>query len=414
MAIKRDGSKAKGRFFKRDDPVLKMTQLTDFSLKEICRYPITYADNSYASIVHHSLHDEGEIQKTVIDHDGISEDLQNPELKRPVITPMDFTDEWKKQRERIGKKKLEDEEEDDDEDYQEMIKSAEGFSPLVSDGAVITGSALKVSKEQIVEGSPNEESLEPFGLQNNIESENNIAQKSSHEIEKEDLKSIEENFSPLHENEKQKDNSLVVDKNKLDDLEEKANVENLEKTVDEDVQNNAVDPKELEKIYNEANEKGYKDGLEEGQIKAVEDITKGLEPFKDNFLDAISSLEGLKKKILMSSSENFLSICKVMLESLLEKEFKADTSSFEKLIQKAIDNSIKDDQYSVKVNENTKNLIMKDLQLFSEDKFEIDDSLGDFEFRVDSELTSVQGDIKNIISDLLEEADLNPFKDMAS
>ena len=79
---------------------------------EICDTPITYADNVHSNIIHQKLHtysalDEGVRQSVEI------ETIFEPSEFRPVIKPLDFTQEWIKQKKRLHSRHARSDDEDE-------------------------------------------------------------------------------------------------------------------------------------------------------------------------------------------------------------------------------------------------------------------------------------------------------------
>lgn len=394
---------SRGRFFKKTDPILKHIKLTDFSLKEICSYPMTFADNSFASVFHKNLHDESELSKTIVNHSGLDKDLQNEESKRPIIKPLDFTDEWQKLKEKQGNRRY-DGDEYDDEEFENSAFEEENVkknSSHLEVEAIPNGKESSTKENIVIKKNSEKNSDDP------IKKENLEAHNSNLDIQSDDLKSINESFSPLNIDEKMKDGKLVSEAHFVNDQLS----DSLELPVDDSSKlKNIAGEKQLEEAFNEAKETGFNKGLEEGQKIAFEKYSGELQKLSNNLLDLLSNVAGLKKDILNSSTDNFSTVSKALIESLLEKEFAINPESLEKVIKRAISDSIKDDEFKVKINKKTYELISSNLQVLDKNKFEVDEDLPDFDFKIESNLTTIDGNIKNTISNLLDNADIDLFK----
>ena len=92
--------KKKGRFIKKGDPIAKVLTISDFDLMEICDTAVTYADNINANVIHNKLHDRDDLQGNVRQSQEIDTVFEPAEF-RPVIKPLDFTQEWIKQKKQL-------------------------------------------------------------------------------------------------------------------------------------------------------------------------------------------------------------------------------------------------------------------------------------------------------------------------
>ena len=91
----RTSVKKKGRFIKKDASLKEHLSVSDFNLMEICKSKVTYCDNPNGNIIHQGLHTKDEINDIASNPDEISHKFYRKD-HRPVIRPIDFTDEWEK------------------------------------------------------------------------------------------------------------------------------------------------------------------------------------------------------------------------------------------------------------------------------------------------------------------------------
>ena len=120
-------------------------------------------------------------------------------------------------------------------------------------------------------------------------------------------------------------------------------------------------------------------------------------------------LGGLKKNILGSMQENFYELCQALAEALIEREFKVNPEEFAKVVQRAINDAVEGDQYKVAVHPEFKSKLdalgLKEL----EGRIVIDEGLEVGGFRIDTDVGAVDGNIKQIVSDLIEQAETDLF-----
>ena len=108
-----ESSKKIGRFIKRESKLSEVVSVKNFSLIDICAVPVTYPDNPNGNIIHQYLHETAELADGIRKSSEIEKNLEQG--YRPILQPMDFTDEWNRQKNRMsaGNSKY------DEEDFQE-------------------------------------------------------------------------------------------------------------------------------------------------------------------------------------------------------------------------------------------------------------------------------------------------------
>ena len=167
-----------------------------------------------------------------------------------------------------------------------------------------------------------------------------------------------------------------------------------------------IDETKLKAIEDESHRKGYEDGFMLGEEKGLLEADSKIQQIQEEFSKVIEEINSLKKSVLLGSQENFRTIAQAMVESILEKEFKTDPETFNSFIKKAIADTTTDDHFSVLVNQDTFNSL-KNVNSDIEKHLKIDDSLEGRNFKIESKLGTVDGQIKKIISELLDKVDLN-------
>lgn len=353
-------------------------QISDFSLEAISEAKTTMPDNPLGTVIHAMLHASDELNDTVRDCEEVRKDLNDNE--RAVLKPVDFTDDWKRQRDRFARKGRIDEEEELELEleYLRKIKSK-------NDSDEDDGENLPPLVSQTME----EEKPSFFKIQKKPEPEPIRAQQPApvaeerKPAEEEKVEAPAESFVPFGPGATGPVQSVELD---------------------------AIKKSKEEKTRAVEREDGFKKGYEEGVAKAQAELEEHFGEISKNVNEALSELEGLKKSILHNAQENFFVLCQALIESLLKKEFSLDPTSFLKVVQRAIDETIKDDNYKVKVNSKTYKELVENLDAASKQKFVKDDSVKDNDFKIESKSAVVDGNIHKIVQDMLESADLNLFE----
>ena len=95
-----ESSKKIGRFIKRESKLSEVVSVKNFSLIDICAVPVTYPDNPNGNIIHQYLHETAELADGIRKSSEIEKNLEQG--YRPILQPMDFTDEWNRQKNRMS------------------------------------------------------------------------------------------------------------------------------------------------------------------------------------------------------------------------------------------------------------------------------------------------------------------------
>jgi flagellar biosynthesis/type III secretory pathway protein FliH len=381
-----------GRFIKKGDPLQGVVAIHNFALEEICENPTSIPDNARGNIIHSMLHPQEELNLTVRDPFEMKKDLD--EIKQPILTPVDFTEDWRRQKARLARKgKLDEDEEleleleyikklkqkeSEDEDDEPLEPSVEAKTIEQAAPAHATeqpaASHFKINKTQEAASPPPVAKKPANELENAMDEANTSTQPQPE-------------FTPLQTNDSDGQN---------------AEVNTLKKAKEAQAQE-----EEARRIFDEAEKEGYEKGIEQGRAEA----TAKFKEIIDNFGNMIHELESFKQGILKDSQENFHALCQAMMEALLKKEFSINPDSFAKVISRAIEETVTNEKFTIKVNSKTFNDLIVPMQHSMKDKFVVDDSLADNDFKIHSASQSIDGKLSRIVSDLLDQADLSLFDD---
>lgn len=391
-------SKKNGRFIKRTDPLQKVLTITDFNLADICETPITFHDNASANIIHEKLHLKEDLEETVRRSYELDQVFTSSE-ERMIIQPLDFTEEWARLRKRQSSRTLRS---DDDEDFE--LESREN---------------REREEEDEVQPEPIPEEFAPGGLMNlpktapipapapqpastpAPEVQKTISQavpESTPELEPE-VEFAEEEYEAqvAQETESEEDDGFVPYASPNNAKSRAA----LERYPTEE---------ELEAIRAAAREEGFRQGFQSGEERATIESRSKVQLILEEVSNIVANLEGMQSAILKSAQENFNIIAKNLIESMLHKEFQLNPEAFGLVIERAVDEALSEDEFKIFVNPK----VAKELKNWSNQtllaRIRSDDSLDEYDFRVEGQHAAVDAKIKQIISDLLDQADLSLFE----
>lgn len=389
-------NRSHGRFIKKDDPVRKVMNISEFNLMEICDKPVTYHDNANANIIHNRLHAEEELAEGVRDSYEIN--MSFPHELRPVIRPLDFTEEWKKQKKRMANRHHRLEEEEEFElDVTSLLK--ENKIDFKKATFKVIETATPQQKKDVKEAKP-PVNLFPQAIPVKAEAKASApapqparptAQKAAPPPAPE----------PMHHTQADADDFVPYAPTR-DKANPEAQVQRMEPP--------KLTEEERELLRNEARAEGYQQGFQQGEEKGTLSAQDKITAITDELANIMENLQGMQKSILTHVQENFLMICQSFLEALLHREFKVNPESFGAVIERAISDALPDDEFIIHVSPQA----FQDLSNWSNPemrrRLRVDDKLQNDHFRVEGKHSVIDGDLPKIIRDLLDQADIQLFE----
>ncbi len=448
MRRRQDGEKKVGRFIRGDDArLLRNIVVLPFSFDEIREAPIAYADNASGNVIRHNLHDESQLDRAVRPHETFDADLRRPEHRRPLLQPLDFTEDWERQRARASAKRDPRYEEDDEFDIERELrekKARRAFlrgeadsedAPKESPTASHSNSAKEVSTAGLGSLVKNANAAKPTDLfqkqaMSMEEVGRQIQKLASSDMLEDPAPTITRTATsattlqqPSSASEMQSDHhqsadstsenrefiAMPVHETVSDRGTEVAAVDEYRRRLQIQEENKQI----LDEIAEESRAHGYADGYRHGEEKAALQTREQGRKVLGNLSDLVGELEGLKKSVLKNVEENFYEICQALAESLFRREFQINPEAFAEVMQRAIDEAVEDDKVKIRVHpESYKNLIALDDGNLK-DKLVADDSVPVGDFKVESSLSMVDGNIGQLIKNLLEQLNLSLFEDAA-
>lgn len=370
------GKKKQGRFIKNDDPIRKVLTITDFSLSEICESPYTSADNANANIIHEKLHHPEELELGVRNSSEIEVEFP-PTEERLVIRPLDFTDEWRRQKKRQANRQSRSDE-DDDFDIFNQNQENEEEEPVRAPAATPVPPPVMEVKEPapvappIAAAAPAPTPAAPI--------ERPIAAPAPTPVAAPAPAAAKSDFVPYMA----QGEAITIER---------------------------PSEEELEAIREAARNEGYRQGYKLGEEKATLESRQKVQTILSEVNTIIEQLQGMQRSILGHVQDNFQTICQSLIEALLQREFKMNPDSFSAIVERAIEEAIPEDEYRIFVSPT----VAKELHTWQDKKLAQnirgDDALQGYHFRIEGKNATVDADLRKIIGDLLDQADLSLFEE---
>ncbi len=389
-------AKKNGRFIKRNDPLAKVLTITDFSLADICDTPITFHDNASANIVHERLHLKEDLAETVRLSHEIEQVFHSAE-ERMIIRPLDFTEEWARLRKRQSSRTQRN---DDDEEFEmETLRDNKA--------------AVDVAEEK---AAPSPEEFAPGGLMD-LPGKAPAPQKAAAEpiapapapIQPPAPQPVVQQAPPIEEEPEFEEEAEAETEAPLDDFVPYAS-QNTQGSAQVSALERYPTEEELEAIRAAAREEGFREGYQNGEERATIEARSKVQVILEEVSNIVTNLEGMQSAILKSAQENFQAITQNLIESVLHREFHLNPDSFGMVIERAIDEALSEDEFKIFVNSK----VARELKGWSNQsllaRIRSDDSLPEYDFRIEGQHGAIDASIKKIISDLLDQADLSLFE----
>jgi len=431
-----DGPKKFGRFIKKDSSVMKKVALEEFRFSEINPLATIDQDNSRRSIVHAKYHPEEELIEAVRKPKKFEDDLSQPDSRRPIIFPVDFTGDWEREK-KMRKDRSQRADEDDDFNYgndsgyeSKLTASAydltqhslnESQRELRRDPTVksrddsdeeseITRlhTPLKIAGPAIKEFSQNTVD-DKLGSHFSIGSAPNSHQPAPLNLEQAmNPKPAEHDNLVLPENLDAQSNFIASQPTSTDSIHDPE--ENAAETYRQRVAQEKVDQEKVQALYEEAKAKGFEDGFRAGEEKGELQVRQSAGTLFEKVHGLVESFMELKGTVLENVQENFYTVSQAVAEALLKREFKINPESFATVVRKAIEDAVAPNDFKIRVHPKMADKLsgIADKQFLK--CIVKDPSVEDGDFKIESNLTMVDVSITKLVSDLIEQTDISLFE----
>ena len=421
--------KPKGKFLKKDSPLMDKVKITKFNFAEIRSVPILYADNPYNNIYYKDYQNEEDLEKGLKSAKKVFEDLQD-KIRPGIIFPRDFTGDWleekRKARKRSAHKDIDDDEFEMALEEEERSKTDESNS---DENINVENQDQSGNNDVKIEANPSLESKEDLkSLQqvDNISSFEDMGKAIKHfsghkpsdtEAESNNEPSI---MPPPQEQPQQletptptsSDDMMVSNHQAIQNLgSDIQNTENESQVQESDLMTTKQDisdpvetelnPQNIEAIKNDA----FLEGVQSGRNEIEAESANLIKNLHENF----EQLKGLKKNILESAQSNFEEISSAISEALIGKAINLDPKIFKKIIDKAIEENIDHDDYHVKVHPDMLAALKNDPEVHMSEQWQEDSNIEKGKFEIESKDTKVKSNLKDLISSMLNNVDISLF-----
>ena len=442
--MEREYRKRNGLFIKKGDDLLDSVSLKEFSFREICDVTQVNHDNQNSNLIYKKYHREEEINAGVKPHGSFHKDMRDGDHIKPTLQPLNFTEDWERQLQRAAKRKnkpLSEEEEelaqlresqklmpdqllsdeksqtasedsDDDTESSDVDLAENKIEATKPEADLRTEETDSPPTEEIKYFNAQKDNLDTVGAAINTIGDGTVPEET-HDPHFSLKKGEEGETSTEEQNTEKPENQPVEDfipVQATDDKSVQSPEEEAMKNYREITDNPNLAPSNLKKQVEEAKSQGYEDGYKQGEQKASLQVKNDAEFILNNVDEILSELSHLKKNILNSAQENFYELSQAIAESLISRELKVDAEAFNKIVSKAIQDSIEDDQFTIFVHPDFVEKLEK-LDLSTKNaKIQKDENVEPGNFRIESKSNVIDGNLRQIIGELLEEADIDLFE----
>lgn len=410
-----DGERRAGRYIKgKNAKLIDNLALYKFSFEEICESPIAHRDNPGSNIIRAKLHEREDIDEVVLEPEGMNKDLRDEESKVPILQPVDFTSEWKRHRARnVGRPVRINDEDELDFDYDEE----EALAPAATKKAGPT-SETNAANDNAPNGSDKTSDIlseirSSAGTPEEVQLKNFQAQKKTIDAVGKAIQNINHANTLIDQED---DLALSVLQGQASAAAAPAPIAAPQAAAPAPRQPEfvpmapVIDQKVVQSHYDAATERGYQDGFKVGEEKATLQLQSSVAPILSNVGSIVAELEHVKKTILDNVQQNFYEITQAIAETLIRREINMSPQAFAAVVRQAISDAVPDDKIVIAVHPTTAEslgrLEIPDLMA----KVVKDENVKPGDFRIDSSLSVVDGNISKLIANLIEQADLQLFE----
>ncbi len=439
-----DGPRRKGRFLRRDSKVLEKVVLTDFKFGDLEASGNVMADNAVRNIIHAKYHEASELARNIEVPARFSEDLLTPQQRRSVIMPVDFTKDWERAN-RLSKgrrSRHEDEdfelestlgtqtaEEEEEEAAQLAAQAASGASRASAQpspaalahaghaighagqsaalaaqaaGQAAAHAAGHVSQaahlahsQQSAPAAPAPQEPTPGPLEMDRFSSIDVVGKAIKGLGNASYPSPQavDDFipnAPVLAGEEDPEASTAV-------------------TYRQRVAEKQIDEEAVHKAFEEAKGRGFQEGYRQGEEKAEIAVRQNAELMFGKVVELLREFANLKREVLAGAQENFYTLCQAMAEALTRREFTIRPESFVAVLEKAIDEAVDTDAFKIRVHPDTFARIESVAPAELRASLVKDGELEPGDFRIESNLSVVDVNLRSMLKELLDQADLGLY-----
>jgi flagellar biosynthesis/type III secretory pathway protein FliH len=414
MPINTDGQKKQGRFLKKNSKILSSLTMVDYSFEEICNHPLVSFDNPERSIIHSKFHNKEALDEVIKEPSSINEKVYDPSVPQlGVIFPADFTQDWHNERLNSKRRALGFDDEDEI-DFAEVARRGGKNAPKNDAAAVLAAqqqansdtahhSAQTTEAPIIAAETSSPASVRAPEVDGKVVTMN--ANDMSHAINKAfnpnssspaEEKSENDNasFTPLPTEPTQ--STLSVEDRAIEAWKSKQMIAK---------QNEVL----LDELRKEARSEGYQSGFREGEEKGVIAAQRSASQVFSKVTDIIKEFENLKGLILENVQKNFYELSQAIGEALLGREFSIRPEAYATMIQRVVKDTVSPNEFKVRMHPETWQKV-HDLNITELEQHLVkDSSIPQGDFRIESSLTVVDVNAKKLVTQLLENADINLF-----
>jgi flagellar biosynthesis/type III secretory pathway protein FliH len=406
-----DGPKRQGKFIKGKNRIAKTLRVTEFSFEAISNGQIAYPDNQSGNIYLNRAQDPGTMETVFKKPEKFEDEFGDHHAKN--LKPLNFTEDWLREKSRSKRRGIgsfdEDDDDDDDNDSESQVKEASEFrqnrmdsmqaSPFVmpdfsaeqQEPAPVVASRREVAAPQLEQVADLEDVRQKSGSIAGAD----IAHISSMKPTAQHLEDSEPTDIHLH------DPSPVQRSNKSS----AHHINQIELPV--------ISPEERAEAFEEGKKIGYLDGYRQGEIKGNVKAQEDAQAMFGKLSGVLDEIEGLKRQIFENVQDIFIDVCEAVTEAIVRKEFKVNPHSFGEMIRQVVTESVPNDSFEIKLDPQMFALIEKAGMSDISARIRCDSSLTEpGDFRIESNLTAVDGNLRRMVKEMIDRAGIELFEDM--
>lgn len=435
-----EGPRRQGRFIKNGSKVMSRISLMDFRFTDIGESDSVDLDNARRNVIHVQYHEPSELKAGVKTPEKFNDDLVGLEQKRPVIMPLDFTQEWERnkklRKDRIARQddedfefelaeqqqRLELEEEQAEMAAKKTSETVQLASPAAAEAQQAPPASAEKSAAPLSQDAhlPKESTVQPrpSGMVTGTEKQweymdqvgqaINRLQNTAQEAPSQPPRRIGMDPSPLAQGSSPQGAEFIPSPTRPEAvLEPEAEAARAYQRLKEMEEQNKA---QLQHIAEEAKAQGYLAGFQAGEEKAELQVRQNAAHVFGKVSDLIQEFTRLKHDVLANVQENFYELCQAMAEALIKREFSLRPETFVTVLKRAIEEAVEPGKVKVRVHPKAYDRLIGLVDGEMKAALAKDPEVAEGDFKLESSLSVVDGNVGKMIADLLKQADLSLFE----
>lgn len=324
-----------------------------------------------------------------------------------TLKPLNFTEDWLKEKSRSKRRGVGRFEEDDDDDDMEEESESQGSE---GEGGGVSSFVMQEfdppAEERSVEKKINVDVPPAYDQVSPLEG---VRQRSGSIVDA-DLS----RFASMHPTEQNLDEHRPHQQNPL--IAEHENTQAAREPIvhyEQYAKPEIITPEQRAEAIDDARKVGYLEGFRQGEIKGNVKAQEDAQIIFSKLSAILDEVQGLKMQVLENAQDIFIDVCEAIAEAVVRKEFKLNPASFGAMIRQVVKESVPGDSFEIKLDQQMYEILQNAGLGDLASRIKCDSSLAEpGDFRIESNLTAVDGNLRRMVKEMMDRAGIELFDEL--